>query len=149
MLWKRFCTQIRSDFHTDHGLHRANLHKWGFPASELCDCSQRQTMGHIVDSCPLTSRLPCNIYCVGGDVKHCTIQSPLTQLNGGLKRLHKVADAVPRHFLQRGNDAGSTNKASNGKVYVISSTHKHDTRLTLSGQVDLWLAQAPPQSSSR
>jgi len=42
-------------FRTDRGPCRANLHKWGLAASELCDCGQRQTMGHIVDSCPLTS----------------------------------------------------------------------------------------------
>jgi len=54
-------------FWTDRGLCCANLHKWGLAASELCDCGQRQTMGHIVDSCPLT------------------------QLDGG-QRLHKAND---------------------------------------------------------
>jgi len=33
---------------------RANLHKWGLAQSPYCDCGQRQTMNHIVDSCPLT-----------------------------------------------------------------------------------------------
>ena len=49
----------------------ANLHKWGFAASELCefcDCGQQQTVGHIVAS------------------------SPLTQLNGGLMRLCEADD---------------------------------------------------------
>jgi len=55
-------------FQTDQGPCRANLHKWGLAASELCDCGQRQTMGHLVDSCPLT------------------------QLDGGLTRLHEADD---------------------------------------------------------
>jgi len=33
---------------------RANLHKWGLPQSPSCDFDQRQTMNHIVDTCPLT-----------------------------------------------------------------------------------------------
>ena len=55
-------------FRADQGPCRANLHKWGLAASELCDCGQRQTMGHIVDSCPLT------------------------QLDGRLTRLHEADD---------------------------------------------------------
>jgi len=47
---------------------RAKQHCWGLAASDHCDCGQRQTMGHIVDSCPLT------------------------QLNGGLTRLHEADD---------------------------------------------------------
>jgi len=34
---------------------RANLHKWGLAQSPSCDCGQRQTMNHIVDTCPLTT----------------------------------------------------------------------------------------------
>jgi len=52
-------------FQTDQGPRRANLHKWGL---EFCDCGQRQTMGHIVDLCPLT------------------------QLDGGLTSLEKADD---------------------------------------------------------
>ena len=55
-------------FRTDQDPCRANLHKWGLAASVLCDCGQRQTMGHIVDSCPLTP------------------------LDGGLTRLHEADD---------------------------------------------------------
>ena len=33
---------------------RANLHKRGLAQSTSCDCGQRQTMNHIVDTCPLT-----------------------------------------------------------------------------------------------
>jgi len=32
----------------------AHLHKWGLAQSPSCDCAQRQTMNHIVDTCPLT-----------------------------------------------------------------------------------------------
>jgi len=31
-----------------------NLHKWDLAQSPSCDCGQRQTMNHIVDTCPLT-----------------------------------------------------------------------------------------------
>jgi len=31
-----------------------NLHKSGLIQSPSCDCGQRQTMNHIVDTCPLT-----------------------------------------------------------------------------------------------
>ena len=33
---------------------RANLHQWGLARSPSCDCGQRPTMNHIVDTCPLT-----------------------------------------------------------------------------------------------
>ena len=59
---------ILNRFRTDQGPCRANLHKWGLAVSELCDCGKRQTMGHIVDSCPLTL------------------------LDGGLTRLHEADD---------------------------------------------------------
>ena len=41
-------------FQTGQGLCRANLHKWGLAQLPFCDCGQRQTMNHIVDTCPLT-----------------------------------------------------------------------------------------------
>ena len=46
---------------------RANLHKWGL-AQSPCACGQRQTMNHIVDTCPLT------------------------KFEGGLNQLHEVDD---------------------------------------------------------
>jgi len=42
-------------FQTGRGLCRANLHKLGLAQSPFCDCGQRQTMSHIVDTCPLTT----------------------------------------------------------------------------------------------
>ena len=33
----------------------ANLHKWGLAQSPSCDCGQRQTMNHTVDTCLLTT----------------------------------------------------------------------------------------------
>ena len=33
---------------------RANLQRWGLAQSPSCDCGQRQTMNHFVDTCPLT-----------------------------------------------------------------------------------------------
>jgi len=41
-------------FQTGQGPCRANLHNWGLAQSPSCDCGQRQTMNHIVDTCPLT-----------------------------------------------------------------------------------------------
>jgi len=41
-------------FRTSQGPCRANLHKWGLAQSPSCDCCQRQTMNHIVDTYPLT-----------------------------------------------------------------------------------------------
>jgi len=42
-------------FRTGRDPCRANLHKRGLAQSPSCDCSQRQTMNHIVDTCPLTT----------------------------------------------------------------------------------------------
>ena len=33
----------------------ANLNKWGLAQSPSCDCGQRQTMNHTVDTCLLTT----------------------------------------------------------------------------------------------
>jgi len=38
---------------TGQGSHHSNLHKLGLTQSPSCDCGQRQTMNHIVDTCPL------------------------------------------------------------------------------------------------
>ena len=45
---------LMNRFRTGQGPCRANLHKWGLAQSPSCDCGQRQTMNHIVDTCPLT-----------------------------------------------------------------------------------------------
>ena len=55
-------------FRTGQGPCLANLPKWGLAQSHSCDCGQRQTMNHIVDSCPIT------------------------KFEGGLNKLHKVDD---------------------------------------------------------
>ena len=47
---------------------RANLNKWGLAQSPSCDSSQRKTMNHTVDTCPLT------------------------KFEGGLNLLHEVDD---------------------------------------------------------
>ena len=43
-----------TEWWTGQGPCRANLHKWGLDQSPSCDCGQRQTMNHIVDTCRLT-----------------------------------------------------------------------------------------------
>ena len=41
-------------FWTGQGPCCANLHKWGLTQSPSCDRGQRQTMNHVVDTCPST-----------------------------------------------------------------------------------------------
>ena len=38
-----------------------NLHKWDLAQTPSCDRGQRQTMNHIVDTCPLTRYMSVNI----------------------------------------------------------------------------------------
>jgi len=49
-----YVCSLMNRFRTGQGPRRANLHKWGLVQSPSCDCGQRQTMYHIVDTCPLT-----------------------------------------------------------------------------------------------
>jgi len=44
---------LMNRFRAGQGLCCANLHKWGLAQSPSCDCGQRQTMNHIVSTCPL------------------------------------------------------------------------------------------------
>jgi len=44
---------LMNRFQTGQGPCRASLHKWGLTQSPSCDCGQRQTINHIVDTCPL------------------------------------------------------------------------------------------------
>jgi len=47
------CTlSLTNRLRTGQGPCRANLHKWGLAQSPSCDCGQRQTMNHIVNTCP-------------------------------------------------------------------------------------------------
>ena len=50
----RHTWSLMNRFRTGQGPCRANLHKWGLTQSPPCDCGQRQTTNHIVDTCPLT-----------------------------------------------------------------------------------------------
>ena len=45
---------LHNSLRTSQGPCCANLHKWGLAQSPSCDHGQRQTMNHIVDTCPLT-----------------------------------------------------------------------------------------------
>ena len=55
-------------FQTGQGPCHADLHNWGLTQSLSCDRGQRQTMNHIVHTCPLT------------------------EFEGGLNLLHEVDD---------------------------------------------------------
>ena len=46
---------LTNRFRTGQGPCRAKLHKTGLAKSPSCDCVQRRTMNHIVDTCPLTT----------------------------------------------------------------------------------------------
>jgi len=59
---------LMNRFWTGQGPCYPNLHKWGLAQSPSCDCGQRQTMNHIVDTCP--------------------------KFEGGLNLLHEVDDDV-------------------------------------------------------
>jgi len=50
----RHTWSLMNRFRTGQRPCRANLHKWGLAQSHPSDCGQRQTMNHIVDTCPLT-----------------------------------------------------------------------------------------------
>jgi len=45
---------LMNRFRTGQDPRRANLQKWSLAQSPSSDCGQRQTMNHIVDTCPLT-----------------------------------------------------------------------------------------------
>jgi len=53
---------LMNRFWTGQGPCRADLHKLSLSQSPSCDCGQRQTMNHIVDTCPLTKFFKCRLY---------------------------------------------------------------------------------------
>jgi len=65
---RRHIWSLMNCFQTGQCPCHANLLKWGLAQSPSCDCDQRQTMSHIVDTCPLT------------------------KFEGGLNLLHKADD---------------------------------------------------------
>ena len=66
----RHSWSLLNHFRTGQGPCQANLQQGGFATSEACTCGQRQTMTHIVDSCPYFS------------------------LEGGLPRLHEADECA-------------------------------------------------------
>ena len=50
----RHTWSLMNRFRTGQGPCHASLHKWGLAQSPSC-CGQRQTMNHIVDTCPFTA----------------------------------------------------------------------------------------------
>jgi len=51
---RRHTWSLMNRFRTGQGQCRAVLRKWGLGQSPSCDYGQRQTMNHIVDTCPVT-----------------------------------------------------------------------------------------------
>ena len=49
----RHTRSLTNRFRTGQGPCRDNLHQWVLAQSPSCDCGQRQTMNHVVDTCPL------------------------------------------------------------------------------------------------
>jgi len=50
----RHTWSLMNRFRTGQSQCRANLHKRGLAQSPSCDCGQRETMNHTVDTCQLT-----------------------------------------------------------------------------------------------
>ena len=50
----RHTWSLMNCFRAGQGPCLANLHKWGLAQSPSCDCGQRHTTNHIVNTCPLT-----------------------------------------------------------------------------------------------
>jgi len=66
-------------FRTAKGHCGACKKKWNQAVTDLCPCCEKQTMCHIVDSCPLM------------------------KLNGGLSQLHSADDAAVAWLLSYGS----------------------------------------------
>jgi len=62
-------------FRTGHCPCRANLHKWGLAQSPSCDCGQRQTMNHIVDTCPWSGWWRSHMAGIYSDCSSCEIKN--------------------------------------------------------------------------
>jgi len=82
-------------FRTGQGPCRANLHKCGLAQSLTCDCGQRQTMNHIVNTCPLT------------------------QSEGGLNLLHEADDDAVMWLESTATAALSTHETNNRPTYLV------------------------------
>jgi len=65
-------------FWTAHGHCGACKKKWNQAATDLYPCNEKQTISHIVDSCPLS------------------------KLNGGLLQLHSADDAAVAWLISYG-----------------------------------------------
>jgi len=70
---------LLNDFQTARGHCGACKKKWNQAATDLCPCGEKQTMSHIVDSCPLT------------------------KLNGGLSQLHSADDEAVSWLISYGS----------------------------------------------
>jgi len=76
--------------------------KWNQAATDLCPCGEKQTMSHIVDSCPLS------------------------KLNDSLSQLHSADDEAVAWLISYGFDAHARRSGScNG-----SEEHHSDHHLT-------------------
>ena len=96
---------LMNRFQTGQGPCRANLHKWGLTQPPSCDCGQRQTMNHIVDTCPLTKS------------------------EGGLNLLHKV-DVVTYDFWIHINSYEFTHRKSYGWNLLRLQPEKNNQKST-------------------
>jgi len=64
------CTSCQFHCETNQGHCASCQMKWGLAATNMCPCGKRQTMSHIVGSCPQT------------------------KLEGGLQQLHSAEDVA-------------------------------------------------------
>jgi len=70
---------LLNHFQTAQGQCVTCKNKWNQAATDWCPCGKKQTMFHIVDTCPLT------------------------KLNGGLSQLHSADDEVVAWLISYGS----------------------------------------------
>jgi len=101
----RHTWSLLNHFRTGQGPCRAHLHNWGLVQSPCCDCGQRQTMNHIVNTCPLT------------------------KFKGRLKLLHEVDDDTVIWLESMAASYSSTNNLSvcTSATYILLKNLLHNS----------------------
>jgi len=135
-------------FWTGKGPCRANLHKWGLTQSPSCDCGQRQTTNHIVDTRPLTeSEGGLNLLHVADDDAVIWLESTATAALAKLPRDATLArfmlsscvrpSVCHKSVLYRNH---STNRAGCWLISTCSTLRFEENWFPLKnkGSVELW-----------
>jgi len=78
----------------------ANLNKWGLAQSPSCDCGQRQTMNHTVDTCLLTT------FEGGPNLLHEADDDAVIWLESSRSTVEKYKSGLRRQYPERLNRVG-------------------------------------------